>query len=270
MNISAIFTVFLFFFLLRFSNSQTIHLDLPEIRQPHPATCLPSSAIAVMQYFGSKVNYSELSTKVNLTTFGITFYELQQWLSSYGFLGVVCSLPPVHIVPLIKEGFPPVIAIDCHRKHSVVVMGYNPLDSIFSLMDPLHGQVQVSWSELEARQRLCAFQGMLIMPDTMQWEKQIIGLGLPVFTWIRQDKRYRSDALFLKSQQVNEPILQLALAACACETDLSNTDACFRYAELLVNLGFQAEAYKLLRQILTHDPGYTNAKILKQKLDKGK
>lgn len=258
------------YFIISFFSLNAQILKVPVIMQAHPVTCMIASSTSVMQYFGKAISYSDFSSKVYISAKGITFYDLQQWLYAYGFQTTVCSLKTSYIPILLSLGIPPIVAFDNKPKHVVVVSGFNTKDSVFIIMDPLKGENNISWQQISEQQSKAAWQGMLIIPDTLRWKEKIANAGLPLSNWLQQNRQYRSEALLLKAQQTTKIEKKMILLACSCETEPKNIEACTQYAAMLLKQGMRDEAYNILRKILLYNPNYINAKQLKEELDKGK
>ncbi|MBL4753058.1 MAG: hypothetical protein JKY52_05575 [Flavobacteriales bacterium] len=242
-------------------------LDVPVIRQPHPVTCVPASATAVMQYWGSTITYGEVSTKPFIGSGGVTYFEMQEWLSVFGFTSIVCSLQTKQIPILLEIGIPPVIALYSSVKHTVVCVAFNPGDSAFTIMDPLKGETIVSYAALLKEQSKSSYQAMLIFPDSINWQKTLILADFQVNEWLLQNSRYRSEALVIQGLSQKDSLLQLAYFARACTEDHRYLKACFHYSRLLALTGRKEEAWRELRKILLKNPSYAPALELKQKLE---
>jgi len=244
------------------------HLEVPVIRQPHPVTCLPAAATAVMQFWGSGLTYAEVSTKPYIGSEGVTFFEMQEWLNAFGFQSIVCSIQPYQISPLLQNGIPPIIALYSGVKHTVVSTGFNTADTTYTVMDPLKGEVVVSHNRLAKEQFQAAYQAMLIFPDTVNLQEILNCSKLPLGYWYNQNRKYRSEALLKKGLLQKDTVLQLTYLTRACILDLNNEVACFRQAQLLAQLGKKEEAYRELQKILLRNHSYLPALELISNLGK--
>ena len=244
------------------------HLEVPVIRQPHPVTCLPAAATAVLQFWGAEITYGEVSTKPYIGKSGVTFFEMQEWLNAFGFQSIVCSIGTHHLSQLLTNGIPPIIALYSGVKHTVVSTGFNPVDTTFTIMDPLNGEVVFSRKRLAKEQFQAAYQAMLIFPDSINLLDILNCSKLPLGDWHMEDRKYRGETLLKKGLAQKDTLLQLTYFTRACAADSKNEVACFYQARLLVVLGKEEEAYRELRKILLRNPSYVPAVELMDRLGK--
>lgn len=174
-------------------------LPVPYVAQPTAVTCVPAAAVMALAAQGLPLDMGDLARSLPVQADGVAILDLQDALAARGGHAFIGRGDVRLLDALVAAGVPPVVLVDAHAKHALVIAGREP--GGWAVRDPARPDVRsLTDAALAARWEATGRQLLVVAARSLG--------ALPadlLAPLLATDRRYRATELLLRARAHGAP-----------------------------------------------------------------